>query len=100
MESEPAVETLPRRPPGKPNPEVCMGDVPERPSAEMDMRRPGVVAVVTGAGCGATAEVGPDVLLVRPKRAVKVLEVKEARRWRGEPEVSGGELFSSDIVGC
>jgi hypothetical protein len=76
-----------------------MGEVPERPIAAIDMRRLGAAAVLTGPGCGATAggvpEV-PDVLLLRPKSAVKVFEVKDPRR--GLVDVSGGELFSSDIL--
>ncbi len=100
MESEPAVETLPRRPAGNVNPVVWMGEVPDSPSVEIDIRRPGAVAAVTGAGCEATPDGGlPDTLFVRPKRAVKVLEVKEPRRWRGEPEESL-ELLSSPMMAC
>jgi len=75
-----------------------MGEVPERPIAAIDMRRlgAGVAAVLIGPGCGATAGEAPDVLLLRPKSAVKVFEVKDPRR--GLVEVSGGELFSSDIL--
>ena len=98
IESEPAVETLPRRPLGRPKPGVCMGDVPVRPSVVIDKRRPGTVAVETGAGWAATPVVleGPEVLLFRPKRAVKVLEVKEARRWLLLP--SDWDGLSSDIL--
>jgi hypothetical protein len=90
------VETLPRLPPGKPKLEVWMGDVPDRPIAAMDMRRLGAAAVLAGPGWGATAGGVPAVLLFRPKSAVKVLEVKDSRR--ALVEVSGGELFSSDIL--
>jgi hypothetical protein len=66
----------------------------------MDMRLLGTVAVavavVTGPGWGATVGEVPDVLLLRPKSAVKVLEVKDPRR--ALVEVSGGELFSSDML--
>ena len=90
------METLPRRPPGKPKLEVWMGEVPERPIAAMDMRRLGAAAVLAGPGCGAIPEEAPDVLLLRPKSAVKVFEVKDPRR--ALVELSGGELFSSDIL--
>ncbi len=90
------METLPRRPPGIPKLEVWIGEVPERPIAAMDMRRLGAAAVLIGPGWGATAGEVPDVLLLRPKSAVKVLDVKEPRR--ALVEVSGGEVFSSDIL--
>jgi hypothetical protein len=73
-----------------------MGGAPERPIAAMDMRRLGAAAVLIGPGWGATAGEVPAVLLLRPNSAVKVLEVKDPRR--GLVEVSGGELFSSDIL--
>lgn len=60
------------------------------------MRLLGAVAAVAEPGWGATAGEGPDVLLLRPKSAVKVFEVKDPRR--GLVEVSGGELFSSDML--
>jgi len=90
------VETLPRLPPGKPKLEVWIGAVPERPIAAMDNRRLGAAAVLTGPGWAAAVGAVPDVLLLRPKSAVKVLEVNDPRR--ALVEVSGGELFSSDIL--
>jgi hypothetical protein len=89
------VDTLPRRPPGKPKFEVWIGEVPERPIAATDMRRFGAAAVLTGPGWGATLCEVPVVLLLLLKRAVKVLEVKDARR--ALFEVSA-ELLSSDIL--
>jgi hypothetical protein len=96
--SEPLVEMLPRRAlPGKPNPEVWMGDAPESPIAAMDILRPAgvVAAAVTGLGLGWTGTAaGPATLLLRAKREEKVLPVKEERRSR----LRGGELLPSDIL--
>jgi hypothetical protein len=71
-----------------------MGEVPERPIEEMDTRRPAAALVLIGPGCVATPADGAAVLLLRPKNAVKVLEVMELRRVRGG-EVSLGELSSA-----
>jgi hypothetical protein len=38
IESEPAVETLPRRPPNV-NGVLCVGEVPDKPRVEIDIRR-------------------------------------------------------------
>lgn len=70
MASELAVETLPRLPNGKGAP--CVGDVPDKPSVEMDIRRRWscAAAVVIGPGNG---DVGPPALLLdRPKMLLKV----------------------------
>jgi hypothetical protein len=68
-----------------------VGDVPDKPRVEIDMRRrwSWTAAVVIGPGKGAVG--APDVLLDRPKILVKVWVVKEPRRGFGD---SFGELFS------
>lgn len=97
MESEPAVETLPRRPPNV-NGVDWVGDVPDKPSVEIDMRRRWscAAAVVIGPGNGAVG--APDVLLDRPKMLLNVWEVKEPRR--GLDADSSGGLLSllADMV--
>lgn len=97
MESEPAVETLPRLA-LKGNGEVwLLGEAPERPSVEMDMRRRWSWApVLMALGKGA---VGAPVTLLdlAPKMEVKVCWVKEPRRFRAWP--SAGELSLADIFG-
>jgi hypothetical protein len=89
-DSEPAVETLPRRAPNVKGVD-WVGDVPDKPRVEIDMRRrwSWTAAVVIGPGKGAVG--APDVLLDRPKMLVKVWVVKEPRRGFGD---SFGELFS------
>ena len=73
-------ETLARRPKGKG--EAWVGEVPDRPSVEIETRRWFcAVAVEMGPGNG---PVGPPVLLDRPKMELKVWVVKEPRRfWEG-----------------
>lgn len=98
MESEPAVEKLPRRPP-KTKGEVCVGEVPDKPSVVIDMRRRwscAAEAMVPGKGA-----VGPpEVLLERAKRLLKVVEVIEPRRGRLAPSFGGLLLLplALDIV--
>jgi hypothetical protein len=89
MDSERSVETLLRRPPQAKG-DACVGELPDRPRVEMDMRRrwSWTEAVVMGPGKGPG---GPPValgLLVRPKIELKVCVVKEPRRARS------AELFS------
>lgn len=81
-------ETLPRRPP-KEKGVACVGDVPDKPSVEIDKRRrwSWAAAVEIGPGKGA---VGPPVLLDRPKMELKVWVVKEPRRFW----VAEGGVFS------
>jgi hypothetical protein len=96
-ESEPAVDTLPRRPP-KVKGVDWVGEVPDKPSVEIDMRRRWscAAAVVIGPGKGAVGP--PDVLLDRPKMLLKVWVVKEPRR--GLAGSLGGLLsLGLDIVG-
>jgi len=90
IESERSVETLPRRPPNVKG-AACVGEVPDKPSVEMDIRRrwSWAAAVVIGPGKGAVG--APDVLFDRPKMLLKVWVVKEPRRGRGE---ESGEVFS------
>jgi len=97
MESEPAVETLPRRAP-KGNGVVWVGEVPDKPSVEMDMRRRWscAAALVIGPGNGAVGP--PEVLLDRPKILVKVWVVKEPRRLRVATSFGGVVLPLEDIV--
>ena len=73
MESERSVETLPRRGP-KANGVVWVGEEPDKPRVEMDMRRRWscAAAVVIGPGPGNGAVGTPDVLLDRPKMLLKV----------------------------
>ena len=61
-----------------------VGDVPDKPRVEIDMRRrwSWTAAVVMGPGKGAVG--APDVLLDRPKMLVKVWVVKEPRRGFGD----------------
>lgn len=91
------METLPRRPPNE-NGVDWVGDVPDKPRVEMDMRRRWscAAAVVMGPGKGAVG--APVVLLDRPKMLLNVWEVKEPRR--GLAGVSLGGLLSvlEDIV--
>jgi len=70
-ESEPAVDTLPRRPP-KVKGVDWVGEVPDKPRVEIDMRRRWscAAAVVIGPGKGAVGP--PDALLDRPKMLLKV----------------------------
>jgi len=77
MASEFAVETLPRLTKGKAAPWV--GDVPDKPSVEMDIRRRwSCAALAIGLGNG---DVGlPEVLFDRPKMLLKVCVVNEPRR--------------------
>lgn len=82
MESEPAVETLPRRAPNEKG-LACVGEVPDRPRVEMDMRRrwSWTAAVVMGPGNGAVG--AAEVLLdLPPKILLKVCWVTELRRCR------------------
>jgi len=97
MESEPAVETLPRRPPNV-NGVDWVGDVPDKPSVEIDMRRRWscAAAVVMGPGKGAIG--APDVLLDRPKMLLNVWEVKETRRGLDEDSLGGLLSLLADIV--
>lgn len=97
MESEPAVETLPRRPPNA-NGVDWVGDVPDKPSVEIDMRRRWscAAAVVIGPGKGAVGV--PDVLLDRPKMLLNVWEVKEPRRGLDEGSLGGLLSLLEDIV--
>lgn len=94
-EVEVEVEMLARRSRGKKGEAVCVGE-PDRPRVLMDMRRGGAIGVAMGAECG--AEGVPETLFERlPKRALKVLEVKEPRR--GRPAVLAGGL-SSVMLSC
>jgi len=95
IESERSVETLPRRPP-KAKGAACVGDVPDRPSVEIDIRRrwSWAAAVVMGPGKGAVGP--PDVLFDRPNMLLKVWLVKEPRRAR--VEVSELEVSLLDMV--
>jgi hypothetical protein len=97
IESEPAVETLPRRPPNV-NGADCVGDVPDKPSVERDMRRRWscAAAVVIGPGKGAVG--APDVLLERPKMLLNVWLVKLPRRGLGGESVGGLLSLLADIV--
>jgi hypothetical protein len=97
IESEPAVETLPRRPPNV-NGDDCVGDVPDKPSVEIDMRRRWscAAAVVIGPGNGAVG--APDVLLERPKMLLNVCDVNEPRRGLGEESLGGLLSLLADIV--
>jgi hypothetical protein len=95
-ESEPAVETLPRRPPNVKGVD-WVGDVPDKPRVEIDMRRRWscAAAVVIGPGKGAVG--APDELLDRPKMLLKVWVVNEPRR--GFADSLGGLLsLLPDIV--
>jgi hypothetical protein len=96
-ESEPAVETLPRRPPNV-NGDDCVGDVPDKPSVEIDMRRRWscAAAVVMGPGKGAVG--APEVLLERPKMLLNVWLVKLPRRGLGGESVGGLLSLLVDIV--
>ena len=97
-ESEPAVETLPRRPP-KVKGVDWVGDVPDKPRVEIDMRRRWscAAAVVIGPGKGAVG--APDELLDRAKMLLKVWVVNEPRR--GFADSLGGLLsLLPDIVRC
>ncbi len=97
-ESEPAVDMLPRRPP-KVKGVDWVGDVPDKPRVEIDMRRrwSWAAAVVIGPGKGAVG--APDVLLDRPKMLLKVWVVKEPRR--GFADSFGGVVsLLPDIVRC
>jgi hypothetical protein len=88
MKSEPAVETLPRRPPNV-NGVDCVGEVPDRPIVAIDMRRRWscAAAVVMGPGNGAVG--APEVLFDRPNMLLKVWEVKEPRRGPAEASLGG-----------
>jgi hypothetical protein len=101
MESEPAVETLPRRPPNVKGVD-WVGDVPDKPSVEIDMRRRWscAAAVVIGPGNGAVG--APDVLLDRPKMLLNVWEVKEPRRGLDADSLGGLLSLLPDMVmlGC
>lgn len=97
MESEPAVETLPRRAlNGKGL--FWVGEVPDSPRVEMDMRRRWscAAAVVMGPGNGAVGP--PEVLLDRPKILLKVWVVKEPRLLRVGASVGGVVLPLEDMV--
>jgi hypothetical protein len=73
IESEPAVETLPRRAP-KGKGEDCVGEVPDRPRVEIDMRRRWscAVPVVIALGKGAVGAPLAKLLDLPPKIDVKV----------------------------
>lgn len=88
MESE-LVEMLPRRMPAETG--MVVGEVPERPSVEMERRRRWsfMAAVVMGPG---KTLVPCEVELLLWKRLVKAAEVTEARRARGM-SACGGESF-------
>lgn len=83
MESERSVETLPRRGP-KEKGAACVGDAPDKPSVEIDIRRRWscTAAVVTGPALGNGAVGLPAMLFDRPKMLLKVWVVKEPRRAR------------------
>ena len=85
------METLPRLA-AKPNGELWVGDVPDNPSVEIDMRLRWscAAALVIGPGNGAVG--APVVLLDLPNRLVKVWEVIELRR--GLLPSAGGLLRS------
>lgn len=98
IESERSVETLPRRP-VKPNGADCVGDVPDRPSVEIDIRRlwSCVAAVVIGRGKGAVG--APEVLLERPNILLNVCVVKEPRRALPEMSLGLDSLFDIMRIG-
>lgn len=85
IESERSVEMLARRPPN-PKGEFWVGDVPDKPRVEIDIRRRcSCGAAALGAGKGA---VGAAVLLGRPKSAVRaeaLMEPRLAREASAEP---------------
>jgi len=97
-ESEPAVETLPRRPP-KVKGVDWVGDVPDKPRVEIDMRRRWscAAAVVIGPGKGAVG--APDELLDRAKMLLKVWVVNEPRRGFAD-SLAGLLSLLPDIVRC
>ena len=73
MESELAVETLPRRAVAvKPKGDTWLGEVPDRPSVEIDMRRRWSLAAAFVMGPGNGVVGPPDVLLDRAKMLLKV----------------------------
>lgn len=73
IESERSVETLPRRGPNVKG-VVCVGDEPDKPSVEIDIRRRWscAAAVVIGPVEGNGAVGPPDVLFDLPKMLLKV----------------------------
>lgn len=97
MESDPAVDTLPRRAPNG-NGLCWVGEVPDRPSVEMDMRRRWscAAAVVMGPGNGAVGP--PEVLLDRPKMLLKVWLVNEPRRLWVAASLGGVVLPLADML--
>jgi len=100
MESEPAVDTLPRRAAAMAlKGEVCEGEVPESPRVLIDIRRrcwswAAAVEMGPGKGFWPVEADDPETLLERPKMELKVLEVKEPRRGRPPVGESTGLLFS------
>jgi hypothetical protein len=63
----------------------------------IDIRRPGAADVGTGPACGDVPD-WFEILLLRPKRAVKVLDVIELRRGRALAGLPLGGLLSSDMI--
>ncbi|KAI9814088.1 MAG: hypothetical protein M1832_005976 [Thelocarpon impressellum] len=93
---EPALDMLSRREAAEPGPkgEVWVGEVPERPSVVMDMRRRLWALAAADAMEPGKAEVPPALLGDRPKRPEKGWPgEKEARRGKvGEGGLGGGVL--------
>lgn len=73
-----------------------MGEVPDRPSVEMDIRRRWSCAAAVVIGPGNGADGPPVVLFERPKMELKAWVVTEPRRFWLEAPV--GELSLLDMV--